>query len=168
MSAIRNAAKGEQCTLNIAGVCNYNPETVVFCHFPSETHGMGLKSDDLSGGFGCSSCHDVIDGRSHIRLSREDKEFYMRRSQFRTMRRLWRIYGEMADKAWVNGRRYSAETWHEYCKGVLLGFDIKAMPDGTEVKTPISTTTLNTAEMTDYQNRLQSWAAGEFGIIWEF
>ena len=50
MSAIRKAAKGEQCTLNIAGVCNYNPETVVFCHFPSETHGMGLKSDDLSGG----------------------------------------------------------------------------------------------------------------------
>ena len=83
-------------------------------------------------------------------------------------RRLWKIYGELADKAWVNGRRYSAETWHEYCKGVLLGFDIKAMPDGTEVKTPISTTTLNTAEMTDYQNRLQSWAAGEFGIIWEF
>nr|DAJ23707.1 MAG TPA: NinB protein [Caudoviricetes sp.] len=83
-------------------------------------------------------------------------------------RRLWKIYGELADKAWVNGRRYSAETWHEYCKGVLLGFDIKVMPDGTEVKMPISTTTLNTAEMTDYQNRLQSWAATEFGIIWEF
>lgn len=88
MSAIRKAAKGEQCTLNIAGVCNYNPETVVFCHFPSETHGMGLKSDDLSGGFGCSSCHDVIDGRLHIKLSREDKEFYMRRSQFRTLLKL--------------------------------------------------------------------------------
>lgn len=83
-------------------------------------------------------------------------------------RRLWKIYGELADKAWVNGRRYSAETWHEYCKGVLLGFDVKSMPDGTEVKMPISTTTLNTAEMTDYQNRLQSWAAIEFGIIWEF
>ena len=88
MSAIRNAAKGEQCTLNIAGVCNYNPETVVFCHFPSETHGMGLKSDDLSGGFGGNARHDAIDGRSHIQLSREDKEFYMRRSQFRTMCRL--------------------------------------------------------------------------------
>lgn len=83
-------------------------------------------------------------------------------------RRLWKIYGELADKAWVNGRRYSAETWHEYCKGVLLGFDIKAMPDGTEVKMPISTTTLNTAEMMEYQNQLQSWAATEFGIIWEF
>ena len=83
-------------------------------------------------------------------------------------RRLWAIYGKLADEAWVNGRRYSAETWHEYCKGMFLGYELKAMPDGTEVKTPISTTTLNTAEMTDYQNRLQSWAAGEFGIIWEF
>lgn len=83
-------------------------------------------------------------------------------------RRLWKIYGELADKAWVNGRRYSAETWHEYCKGMFLGFELKAMPDGTELKTPISTTTLNTAEMTDYQNRLQAWAAGNFGLIWEF
>ena len=83
-------------------------------------------------------------------------------------RRLWKIYGELADKAWVNGRRYSAETWHEYCKGMFLGFELKAMPDGTELKTPISTTTLNTAEMTDYQNRIQAWASQEFGIIWEF
>ena len=83
-------------------------------------------------------------------------------------RRLWKIYGELADKVWVNGRRYSAETWHEYCKGYFLGFELKAMPDGSELKTPISTTTLNTAEMTDYQNRLQAWAAGNFGLIWEF
>lgn len=83
-------------------------------------------------------------------------------------RRLWAIYGKLADEAWVNGRRYSAETWHEYCKGMFLGYELKAMPDGTELKTPISTTTLNTAEMTDYQNRLQAWAAGNFGLIWEF
>jgi len=88
MSAIRKAAKGEQCTLNIAGVCNYNPETVVFCHFPSETHGMGLKSDDLSGGVGGGGRRAAVEGRAHIKLSREDKEFYMRRSQFRTMGRL--------------------------------------------------------------------------------
>ena len=56
----------------------------------------------------------------------------------------------------------------EDCKGMFLGYELKAMPDGTEVKTPISTTTLNTAEMTDYQNRLQAWAAGNFGLIWEF
>ena len=88
MSKIRKAAKGEACTLNIAGVCNYNPDTVVLCHFPSEGHGMGLKSHDLSAGFGCSSCHDAIDGRVDVGLLPEDKEYYMRRSQFRTLLRL--------------------------------------------------------------------------------
>nr|DAP79054.1 MAG TPA: protein NinB [Caudoviricetes sp.] len=81
-------------------------------------------------------------------------------------KRLWAIYGELADKAWVNGRRYSAETWHEYCKGYFLGFELKAMPDGSELKTPISTTRLNVAEMTEYQNNIQSWAANEFKISW--
>lgn len=81
-------------------------------------------------------------------------------------RRLWKIYGELADKAWVNGRRYSAETWHEYCKGMFLGYELKAMPDGSELKTPISTTRLNVAEMTEYQNNIQSWAANEFKISW--
>ena len=88
MNAIRKAAKGEECTLNIAGVCNYNAETVVLCHFPSDSHGMGLKSPDVSAGFGCSSCHDALDGRSRAWLSSEDKEFYMRRSQTRTLLRL--------------------------------------------------------------------------------
>ncbi|GFM00164.1 TPA: recombination protein NinB [Neisseria gonorrhoeae] len=83
-------------------------------------------------------------------------------------RRLWKIYGELADKAWVDGRRFDANTWHEYCKGVFIGFDIRDMPDGTEVKIPISTTTLNTAEMAEYQNNIQARAAVEFGIIWEF
>lgn len=52
-SAIRKAAKGGQCTPNIAGVCNDNPETVVLCRFPGETHGAGLKSGGLGAGFGC-------------------------------------------------------------------------------------------------------------------
>lgn len=83
-------------------------------------------------------------------------------------RRLWKIYGVLAEQAWVNGRRFDAETWHEYCKGLFLGFNVYAMPDGTERKTPISTATLNTAEAAEYQNNIQSWAAGEFGILWDF
>jgi hypothetical protein len=81
----RDAAKGQPCTLNIAGVCNYDPETTVFCHFPDESHGMGKKSDDISGGDGCSDCHDWIDGRTGSHHS-VDTDFYMRRSQTRTLR----------------------------------------------------------------------------------
>ncbi|EMR8519239.1 DUF1364 family protein [Neisseria gonorrhoeae] len=86
-SAIRKAAKGGQCTPNIAGVCNDNPETVVLCRFSGETHGAGLKSGGLGAGFGCGCRRGAIDGRG-AGLSREDKEFYMRRSQLRTIRRL--------------------------------------------------------------------------------
>ena len=58
MSAIRKAAKGEECTLNIAGVCSYDPETVVLCHFPSDSHGIGFKSPDVSAGCSHWACLD--------------------------------------------------------------------------------------------------------------
>lgn len=88
MSKIRKAARGEQCTMNIVGVCNFNPETTVLAHFPSEYRGMSLKSPDLIAGFACSACHDAIDGRLSVGLSGEDREYYMRRSMYRTHRRL--------------------------------------------------------------------------------
>lgn len=84
--AIRESARGEDCTLQIAGVCSYRPETVVLCHFPDESHGVGRKSDDISAGYGCSACHDWIDRR--VKGRDEEAEWYMRRSQTRTLRRL--------------------------------------------------------------------------------
>jgi len=88
---ITEAARGQDCTLNIVGVCNHNPATVVLCHFPDETHGMGQKSCDLSAGFGCSSCHDAIDGRMTGEVVEDmlaSRDWYLRRSQTRTMRKL--------------------------------------------------------------------------------
>ncbi|NWA20322.1 DUF1364 domain-containing protein [Serratia liquefaciens] len=61
--ALRDSARGQCCTLQIPGICNGNPETTVLCHLPSNTHGIGYKSDDYWAVFGCSSCHDAIDGR---------------------------------------------------------------------------------------------------------
>jgi len=85
---IRASARNEKCTLNIAGVCNHDSATVVLCHFPSDI--AGYKSTDLSAGYGCSSCHSVLDGATKIDppLSDENKQYYMRRSQTRTLHRL--------------------------------------------------------------------------------
>lgn len=88
---ITDAARGQDCTLNILGACNHNPETTVFCHFPDETHGMGLKASDLSGGFGCSGCHDAIDGRARSEEFLGRRDWYMRRSQTRTMEKLFEM-----------------------------------------------------------------------------
>ncbi len=85
---IRNAARNEDCTLQIAGVCNFNPETTVLAHLPHETHGMGMKASDLSACFACSSCHDAIDNRNAGMLTDYEREWYMRRAQVRTLERL--------------------------------------------------------------------------------
>lgn len=63
-SKLTKAARGQECTIQIHPYCNLNPETVVFCHAPSEDKGMGKKSPDWWGADGCSSCHDIVDGRT--------------------------------------------------------------------------------------------------------
>lgn len=60
---IRDSARGEDCTLRIYPYCNFNPETTVFAHINDDRKGMGIKSNDTSGVYACSSCHDIIDGR---------------------------------------------------------------------------------------------------------
>jgi len=64
MSKIRQSAKGETCTFNLPGVCNHNPETTVLCHAPHPGKGMGIKGPDTWAAYGCSSCHDEMDGRT--------------------------------------------------------------------------------------------------------
>lgn len=87
---LRDSARGQDCTLNIAGVCCYNNETTILAHLSDESKGMATKSDDWSAVFSCSTCHDCIDGCSKS-ISNEDKEFYMRRAMVRT----WRKWVEM-------------------------------------------------------------------------
>ena len=90
MSKIRKSANGEDCTLNIASVCNYNSATTVLAHLPDESKGISKKSDDISSCYACSACHDLIDGRDNRKFTfkPEDIEWYMRRGQTRTLRRL--------------------------------------------------------------------------------
>lgn len=79
MSSIRKSARGEQCTINLSGVCNGDPQTVVWCHENSYAagKGMGLKARDEFGAYGCHACHMVYDGQ-HKRpawLSEEEVDF---------------------------------------------------------------------------------------------
>lgn len=65
MTPIRKAARGQDCTINLPGVCNHSNETTVLCHSNSmvDGKGMGIKAPDTAAAFGCSACHDVLDGR---------------------------------------------------------------------------------------------------------
>lgn len=61
MSKIRKSARGEDCTVRIPDVCNFNPETVILAHLNGG--GAGMKHHDIHASYCCSSCHDAIDGR---------------------------------------------------------------------------------------------------------
>ena len=69
-------------------VCNYNSETTVLCHFTLHNGGSARLNGDLSAGYGCSDCHNAIDGRRQIKFGLRGREFYMRRSMVRTLDRL--------------------------------------------------------------------------------
>lgn len=72
MSKLREAARGQMCTLRLEG-CNYDPATSVLAHIRMSGHcGMGIKPHDIKSCIACSHCHDVIDGRVKGEFSYKD------------------------------------------------------------------------------------------------
>lgn len=72
---IRQSARDEDCTLRVSGNCS-STETTVFCHLNSGFRGMGIKSPDLFGVYGCSHCHAMLDAgevsyQDQLRASQE-------------------------------------------------------------------------------------------------
>lgn len=68
MTPARKAAKGQPCTLRFPG-CYPGPENeqVQLCHLRMfGGGGTGLKPHDSEAVFGCTHCHDVLDGRRRL------------------------------------------------------------------------------------------------------
>lgn len=63
MSSITQSARGEACQIRLIGVCSCRRETTVWCHANGSAagKGIGMKSHDLLGAYGCSTCHAVVD-----------------------------------------------------------------------------------------------------------
>lgn len=66
---LRAMARERDCQIRIPGVCNGDHNSVVLCHLPGA--GMARKSNDIHGAWGCSACHDAVDGRQKTDYSRE-------------------------------------------------------------------------------------------------
>jgi hypothetical protein len=92
MTPIRRSAKGEACTLMIPGICNGDTSTTVLCHSNrlEDGKGMGLKAPDTEACYGCSACHDVLDGRRPrpAWLSQEALDMAFDRARANTQKKL--------------------------------------------------------------------------------
>jgi hypothetical protein len=75
-------------------------------------------------------------------------------------RLLWATLNQIAEGAWLGGRQFSADSWHEFYKRKFIGCE--ELPDGSQVG--ISTTTLSVGEFSDYIERIRQHAATELGI----
>ncbi len=57
---VMRSAMGEDCTLRLVGVCNFNPETTVAAHI-GRRRGMGCKAGDNMIVYACYACHEEIE-----------------------------------------------------------------------------------------------------------
>jgi len=87
MTALRKAARGQECTIRLYPYCNGDPDTSVLCHAPCDDDGMGYKSPDHWAAIGCSSCHSIIDGGwVHTELSKGEVDRAFTDAIYRTQK----------------------------------------------------------------------------------
>lgn len=77
-------------------------------------------------------------------------------------RRYWGrgVLAQIAEQAVINGKQYSAETWHEMFKRMFIG--VEELPNGQVVGK--SSSDLTTAEFSEFCAKVEAYAASELGV----
>ena len=72
----------------------------------------------------------------------------------------WAILRQIEEQAWIEGRQYSSEVWHEAAKRKFIG--IVDLPGGGGMA--MSSADLSTQEFAEYVTRVICWANTELGV----
>lgn len=77
-------------------------------------------------------------------------------------RRYWGngVLLQVAAQATINGRLYSAETWHEQFKRMFIG--VEQLPNGEAIGK--SSAGLSTVEFSEFCTQVEAYAASELGV----
>lgn len=85
---------------------------------------------------------------------------YKSRRSIEQNKRYWAILQQIAEQAFLEGRAFNAEAWHEMFKRQFIG--CVDLPNGE--KLGISSTSLTVPEFADYMTKVEAFAAGELGV----
>lgn len=78
---------------------------------------------------------------------------------------LWGVvYRDIAEQAWVDGRQFGKDTWHEYFARKFGVCDEMTLPDGEIIVRRKSTADMSIGEFSEYLNQVQAYAARELGV----
>lgn len=90
-------------------------------------------------------------------------EFHAKRSDDQN-RKLHAMIRDIAEQAWVDGKKYPQDVWKELIKIRFIGAEEVNLPDGRFLERGISTTKLSVSEFADLITKVQVWASEELGV----
>lgn len=83
-------------------------------------------------------------------------------------KRLWGyLYKTIAEQAWVDGRQFSKEVWHEHFARMFGVCEEMILPDGEIITRRKSTTEMSVGEFADFMTQIEVYAAQELGVEWQ-
>lgn len=74
------------------------------------------------------------------------------------------VLRDIAEQAWVEGRQFDKDTWHEYFARKFGVCEDVTLPDGEIIVRRKSTTAMSVHEFSEYTTKVQAHAAGHFGV----
>ena len=81
---------------------------------------------------------------------------------------LWGVvYRDIAEQAWVNGRQFTKDVWHEHCARMFGVCEEMTLPNGEIIIKRKSTAEMSVGEFSIYMTQVQAYAAGELGVQFE-
>lgn len=81
MSALKEAARGQNCYLRLPNICTFKPEQTALCHIRrGNIAGRGQKPSDFCAVPLCFECHQAYDQRAYKELSRDQLDAEMLRA----------------------------------------------------------------------------------------
>lgn len=73
----------------------------------------------------------------------------------------------IAEQAWVEGRQFDKDAWHEYFARKFGVSDELVLPDGEIITRRKSTTQMSVGEFSTYLEQIQAYATSELGVVLE-
>lgn len=83
-------------------------------------------------------------------------------------RRYWGpVLTTIAEQAWVNGRTFHKDCWHEMFGRMFGVCDELVLPDGEIVTRRLSTTQMTVGQFSEFMTRVEAYAATELGVVFD-
>jgi hypothetical protein len=79
-------------------------------------------------------------------------------------KRHWAIVTEVAEQAWIDGKQFSKEAWHEHLADMFAPKQEITLPTGEIKLKRLSTSEMNVAEFSAFMTKIEVFAAQELGL----